>query len=670
MVRFNVGNNQSIFDRIHFWKYAFVLLIFLLLSAIELRAQGQPDKVYTSTKNQRAFEAFTTSTAYFMSKDFKKTESLLKNAIKWDSNYVDAYLRMGAIYHMRGDFALEEELYAKIIKIQPLLPDAFFNIAFLQMNRKAYQEAISNFNQFLTFKNLSEKFTQKAYYDLEVCKFRDHAYKNPVPFNPENLGDGINTALEEYWPVLTADDQTLYFTRRVKLDSNKQYHIFNFNEDVYLSTYENGNWTKAVSIPGFLNSPNLNEGALSITPDGKQMYLTICSERDDVGYGSCDIYVSDNKDGKWTAPKNLGDVINSRYKETQPSITFDGKTLYFSSDRDGTFGRLDIWKSTKNENGKWTEPVNLGRAINTVGNEQSPFIHPDNKTLYFSSVNRIGMGGSDLYVAKKGIDGNFYEIKNLGYPINTENEEIALFVDASGKKAYFSSSTNAKGFGLLDIYSFDLPVELRPNPVCYLKGIVYDSITKAKLGARFELINVESGETILTDYSDDKTGKYLAAIPSDANYMLNVSKKGYLFYSAHLPIKGIKSSAFIKDIPLQPIQVGQIIVLNNIFFRFDSFSLKHESVAELKKVINFLNEYPNVKVELSGHTDSKGSDTYNLTLSENRARIVFEYLINVGKINKDRMTYKGYGETKPIDTNETEEGRANNRRTEFKIIGI
>ena len=652
-------------------KFRIFLLLFFpafLCNILFSKAQDdRPKKVYTSTQNAKALEKFDASTEYMIQKKFREVIILCNKALALDSGYVDAYMRLAAVYNITGNTESEKDMYAKVTRVKPEFPDAWFNYGYVSMNSKDYGKALECFTKYLTFDQLPEKFASKANANVEVCKFRDNAYKHPEPFNPENLGVGINTKMDEYWPVLTADEQTLYFTRKVTLDWNAQYKLYNYNEDVFVSTFENGAWGQSVSIPGFLNSPNLNEGAISITPDGKLMYLTICSESDEVGFGSCDIYVSENKDGSWTQPKNLGPVINTQYKETQPSISFDGKTLYFASDREGSYGRLDLWKSTL-DNNKWTEPVNLGRAINGPGNEQSPFIHSDNKTLYFSTSNRIGMGGADIFMAKKDSQGNFSGAKNLGYPINTEKDEFALFVSASGKKAYFASDVNDSN--RLDIYAFDLPAELRPDPVCYLKGVVYDSITKEKLGARIELINVENGQTVLVSNSDEKTGKFLESVPSDANYMVNVSRKGYLFYSDYLPIKGIKSSAYQKDIPLLPISVGRVIVLNNIFFKFDSFSLKRESISELKKVIDFLNEYPNVKVEIGGHTDAKGSDTYNQVLSENRARRVYEYLIKVGKIDPARMSYKGYGETKPISTNDTDDGRALNRRTEFKIIGI
>ena len=279
------------------------------------------------------------------------------------------------------------------------------------------------------------------------------------------------------------------------------------------------------------------------------------------------------------------------------------------------------------------------------------------------------MGNTDIFLSRKDEQGNFGKPVNLGFPINTERSELALFVGSSGENAYFASARDSL-ISSLDIYSFKMPVQLRPDPVCYIKGIVFDSDTREKLEAEFKIIDLESEQIIYSSFSDSKTGKYLAAIPADKNYAINVSRKGYMFYSAYLPIKGIKSSSFVKDIDLNPIKVGKKIVLNNIFFDFDKSSIMSESEVELKLVIDFLKEYPNVQIEIGGHTDNKGSDDYNQDLSERRAKAVYDFIVAKGMIDPNRLSFKGYGETQAIESNDTDEGRALNRRTEFKITAI
>jgi outer membrane protein OmpA-like peptidoglycan-associated protein len=651
-------------------KFIFILQLFLL-PVINCMAQDDgDDKVFTSTYSEKARELYIQSTTYMMEKKYAEVEKLLLKALKIDTSYIDAYMRLTSVYRTMQQPDLEEQIYKKVIRIRPDFPYAYFNYAFLLMSQDKYEDASYNFNQYLNVQVKADKFTEKAKQNIYLCGYRSYMVKHPVEFKFVNIGPGINTELDEYWPVLTADDQTLYFTRKLVTSQDKRLGMMRFNEDVFYSTYDNGDWSMAKSVPGFMNS-NMNEGALSITPDGKTMYFTICADKSDRSdfIGWCDIYYSEFRNGNWTLPKNLGAPINTEAKETQPSVSFDGKTLFYSSNRPGTFGKLDIWKSTKNDNGTWGEPVNLGPKINSSQNEESPFIHADDQTLYFSSDGHLGMGGTDLYMAKRMPDLNFDSVKNLGYPINNSQNQRSLFINSSGTKAYFSSGKEELDNGM-DIFSFDLPKEIKPEPVCYLKGITFDAKTKAKLSANFQLIDIETGKIIIESVTEEGTGKFLVAVPSNTNYVVNVSKNGYLFYSDHLEIKGIKSSAYEKDIPLQPIEVGQKIVLNNIFFEFDSASLKKESLVEMSKVIDFLNKYPNVKVEIGGHTDDRGTPAYNITLSQKRAETVYKYLMLVGKISKDRLTFKGYGKSQLISTETSETARALNRRTEFKITGI
>ena len=654
-------------------KYLFILqLILFSIPALKCMAQVEDDgdKIFTSTYNEKARDLYIQSTSFMLQNRYADVEKLLVKAIKIDTAYIDAYMRLSSVYRSLQEPDFEEQVYKDVIRVRPDFPFSYFNYGYLQMSQDKYEEAIDNFDHYLTVQLKSDKFTVKARQNIDICRYRSYMIKHPVEFKFVNMGPNINTPLDEYWPVLTADDQTLYFTRKLVISQDKRLGMSRFNEDVYFSTFENNEWTLAQPVPGFINTDQ-NEGALSITPDGNTMYFTICADKgerpDFIGW--CDIYISELKNGKWTYPKNLGPPINTESKETQPSISFDGKTLFFSSNRPGTYGKLDIWQSTKKEDGTWGDPVNLGPKINTPQNEESPFIHADDQTLYFSSDGHLGMGGTDLYMSKRMPDMSFDSVKNLGYPINDSKNQRSLFINSSGTKAYFSSGLEEKDNGM-DIYYFDIPKEIKPAPVCYLKGTVFDAKTRVMLSANFQLIDIETGKTVIESTTDDVTGKFLVAVPSNTNYVVNVSKNGYLFYSDHLEIKGIKSSAYEKDIPLQPIEVGQKIVLNNIFFEFDSASLKKESVVEMSKVIDFLNKYPNVKVEIGGHTDDRGTPAYNITLSQKRAETVYNYLISVGKISKDRLSYKGYGKSQLLSTDISETARAQNRRTEFKIIGM
>ena len=630
---------------------------------------AQTNKICAGTRSKKAGDLYNQATVLMMNNRIAEAEPLLVKALKEDTSYVDAYMRLSTVYYKQGKTDLERQQYEKVIAICPELPGVYFNYGYLLMRQREYENAIAVFSKFLTFSDISDNFFNKAKLNIRLCEFRDSCIKHPVPYKPLNLGNGVNTELDEYWPAATADDQLLYFTRKLDQNPGARIDFLRYNEDIFVSAKDSGLWTDARKLPAYLNAIDKNEGAITISPDGKYLLFTICSEDNNFGYGICDIYISEFVDGEWQAARNIGPPINTAAKETQPSISFDGNTIYFSSNRGGTLGKLDLWKSTRNPDGSWGQPVNLGAEVNGPENEQSPFIHPDDKTLYFSSESRIGMGEADLYIARKDQAGNFGKVKNLGYPINSDKNEISLFVNAMGDLAYIASRRE-EGLGGLDIYSFKMPAIYQPEPVCYLKGVVFDKETKAPLGAEFELIDLQSGKLIINSSSDGKTGKFLVAVPADKNYLINVSREGYLFYSANLPAIGMNSSAFENQVPLTPVKVGGTVILNNIFFEFDKSVILPESEIELQKITEFLTLHPRVSIEIGGHTDNFGNDAYNLKLSSDRAKAVYDYLISKGKIAANRLSYKGYGETRPVETNDTEEGRAKNRRTEFKVIAL
>ena len=340
--------------------------------------------------------------------------------------------------------------------------------------------------------------------------------KHPVPFKPVNMGSEINTADDEYLPVATADESTLIFTRKI-----------NNNEDFYKSTKVDGKWQTATYLSDRINTPQYNEGAQSISQDGKYLFFTGCNRPD--GLGRCDIYIAQKKGDDWGKPFDLPPPVNTSGWESQPSISSDGRTLYFVSNRKGGYGSYDIWKSTLTDNG-WGEPENLGPNINTAYNEQSPFIHPDDSTLYFCSDGWPGLGGKDLFVSRLSKDGQWQKPENLGYPINTNGDENGLTLTAEGSNAFFSSN-NLGGYGGYDIYTFELPPNLRPHIVTYVKGKVNDAKTMQPLEAAVEIIDLQKNIPVYQDYSDPDQGGFLATLTSGKNYGLNISKSGYLFYS-------------------------------------------------------------------------------------------------------------------------------------------
>ncbi len=635
-----------------------IILLFCMQFAF---AQGK----YTTT-NQKAIKLFDKAMENFQSKDMLSCESNLLKAIKEDEQFLEAHMLLGNIYDEQKLTEKAINSYNNVVDIDPEFYEGiYFNLGTNEISIGRYAEAKQHFEKFLTYEKQNPKYVKRAEFFLTSCNFAIQAMKNPVPFTPENIGDSVNSVNNDYSPTLTVDEQKLILTVLRPSDANT-IHSSDKEEDFYmcLKTADSV-WGKARKIGAPLNSHG-NEGAQSIAPDGNTLYFTICNRAD--GMGSCDLYVSERKGTGWSTPVNMGIRVNSGAWDSQPSISPDGKTLYFASAREGGKGLMDIWKTSKNENGVWTAPVNLGDSINTVYSEMSPFIHSDGKTLYFTSTGHPGMGGMDIFYSKLKDDGQWSTPKNLGYPINTFSDEGYLIVNARGNKAYFSSDKYG-GVGGMDIYTFELYEEARPTAVTYMKGTVYDAKSQKRLGAKFELIDLTTSEVAAQSFSDPQTGEFMVSLPTDRNYALNVSKENYLFYSENFEVKGDHSQLkpFLKDVQMQPIETGSVVVLRNIFFDFDKFDLKPESQVELNRLVALLNQNKTMKIEIGGHTDNKGSAEYNQKLSENRARSVYDYLVAKG-IDKNRLSYKGYGLTKPLETNDTEEGRATNRRTEFKVV--
>jgi hypothetical protein len=603
---------------------------------------------YTSAKEQDDFFYF------------DNAEKLLKQAVNADRNFYEAYMLLGEILLKENRYREAAKYYREAVRIDSLFyKPVFFSLASAEIKSGDYQRAEIHFKVYLDQKTTSEKNRALAMKSLKDCEFAVNAVNHPVPFDPISVGDSVNTPDDEYWPSLTADGQTLMFTRQGVNHANSS----KGQEDLYISHLINNAWSKAQNAGAPLNT-NQNEGAQTISSDGTYMYFTACERPD--GLGRCDIYYS-HFDGKsWSAGVNIGPPINTSYWEAEPSISANGRMLFFASNRPGGKGGMDIWYSVKGSNGAWGKPVDPD-VINTSGDEMSPFIHFDGRTLYFSSNGRIGMGGFDIYFSRMKDDSTWTEPKNLGYPINTSADEMGLIIDASGQEGYYSTirdQTNGK-----DIFYFSLYDSIKPDPVSYFSGKVFDKVTMKQLKSDYELINLASG-VVISSGSTDPEGSFLICLPSGFNYGLNVSKPGYLFYSDNFMLEGIHSvtKPFIKKILLNPIQVGETMQLSNVFYEFDSWELKKESVSELDRLYNLLKDNPAIIVEVAGHTDSIGTVKYNQTLSERRAKSVVSYLNGKG-IGADRLTYKGYGATAPIGDNITDEGRRLNRRTEVRIIG-
>ncbi len=601
----------------------------------------------------------------YQGRDYPRAITELTKALEADSLFPEALILKGDLFSDLKKPAEAIASYKKVLAINPEFSNnLYFIIGGLELYLGRYKEAETDFTHYLEGKNVPDIKRKKSLAQLANARFGVVASEHPVPFNPVNLGDSINTRYDEYINTITTDEEWLYFTRKIPR-SEKNEELKGYEEDFYLARKKDSlGWFKARNMGSPINTSG-NEGALNISPDGRYLFFAGCERPD--GYGSCDIYWSKRIGDAWTEPENLGPVVNSSTWDSQPCFSSDGKTLYYASKRPGGKGSSDIWKTELGADGSWTEPVNLGDSVNSQYEEMAPFIHGDGQTLYFSSKGHPGLGGYDLFYCRRKPDSTWSRAVNLGFPINTNSDEIVLIVNAKGDKAFISSDKFG-GNGRQDIWSFPLYEAARPIPSTYFKGIVFDNESGKKLQAKFELTNLGDGKTVARSVSDPVNGEFLLVLPSDKDYALNVSRDGYLFYSDNFSLKGLHSidKPFIKNIGLKPIKVDETVILRNIFFDTDKYSLKPESVAELNKLRDLMKANATLKVELSGHTDIMGTPAHNLELSGNRAKAVYEYLIANG-IAASRLTYKGYGQTKPVDSNDTEQGRANNRRTEFRV---
>lgn len=489
---------------------------------------------------------------------------------------------------------------------------------------------------------------------LTSAQFAKKAVLNFTPIKKKSLGDTVNVLRMQYFPTISADNQTLIFTGQTNQDEN-----------IYITTrIEEGTWGPPSELSGTINTTN-NEGTCTVSADGRMLVFTACNRFD--GYGNCDLYFSQKKDENWSVPQNLGASVNTRYWESQPSLSADGKVLYFASDRPGGVGQRDIWKTERIGTSKWSTPVNLGNSINSTNQEEAPFIHANGNTLFFSSNRSPGMGGYDIYLSKA-IDTTWSHPVNLGYPVNTSADQVGLTISSDGRTAYYTDDQIGKEGGRALLYSFEVPDTLRKlfTPTRYVKGIITNNQTKQPLEASIELFDLNSGKKISEFESQPKSGEFLFILNQESDYALYVTKNGYLFKSKTFTLNDTAFSSEL-NIGLEAVQKNRVESLRNIFFPTGDFTLDRKSQVELEKLVTFLAINKEIKIEISGHTDDIGSDKDNLTLSQKRADAVTDFLKQKG-IGPDRLTSKGYGETKPQVPNTTDDNRKINRRIEWRIL--
>jgi len=635
-------------------KKFFLYLITYIFLHSSFSQSYDPDKI-----DKKAIALYNQAMEQAQDGRLTQAADLLQQAIQIDNKYLEAYLSLAGVYGQQKNYKSSTEYYEKAFAKDPdytieyKLPYSI-NLA----GQGEFEKALNAINELLDKKppknstSLKAAEYRKRCYEFAIDYNKKNANKNYV-FAPENMGADINTSESEYFPSLTIDGKELVFTRRLN----------GANEDFFNSKKNNDQWGKANPIEGDVNSDQ-NEGAQNISQDGQWLVFTGCNRPE--GFGSCDIYISYLDKNGWSEPANLGGWVNSDQWESQPCLSPDKRELYFASRRHGGLGGSDIYVSRLQSNGKWGEPENLGEGINTSGDEQSPFMHADNQTLYFTSNYWPGYGDDDLFYVRKGPMGVWSKPVNLGYPINTISREGTLFISAGGKTAYYASDRSDTKGGM-DIYSFELREDVRPYKTLWVKGQVSDKKTLKGLPSSVELIDIVGKQTI-SKVQTDEQGNYMITLPVGKDYAFNVNRKGYLFYSENFSLsRHSTDSVFQKNISLQPIEANASVVLNNIFFDVNKFDIKTESQVELDKIVQLLNDNPAVKIQISGHTDNVGKPVENLALSNNRAKTVVSYLINK-RIAPQRLSYKGFGEKQPVADNKTEEGRAKNRRTEMKVV--
>lgn len=641
-----------------------ILFIFSLLLLNLSVVLGQ--KAYTTARDasKKTKDIYKKAYAYTTQRDYKSAIKELEKLTRKDPTFVNSYIELGYIHEHQKSYDKAVSYFNKALELAPdYNPKVYMALGRIAMVKKNYPEVEKQLTKFLSYDKNHPNLVKIATKRLGDAQFRPKALANPVPFNPENLGKNINSANRDYFPSITLEDELVY---TVQIGHGQM-----GQEDLYISKQGENGWEKSHPIPN-INTKE-NEAAQSISADGKLLVFTVCNRPED--YGSCDLYYSRKVKGKWTAPRNIGSTINTRNWESQPSIAPNGDAIYFV--RGGTKGQghKDLYVSRLQKDGTWGTPENI-KELNTLYNESAPCIHPDGQTMYFSSDGHPGMGGFDLFVSKKQEDGTWGTPENLGYPINTPKQEEALAVNRKGSIAYMASDRDG-GFGSLDIYSFELPSHAQPAPVTYVNGIVLDAETMGTLSAEVEIVDLKT-QKVFAQLKTPPSGDFVVCLPT-GTYALNARKDGYLFFSANYDLNEAKSLdlAYALEARLQPVVfkgdgedkkvIRQPIVLENVFFETASAALKDNSKTELDKLKALLDENPAMKIQLNGHTDNVGQPEDNMTLSNNRAIAVMEYLIQQG-ITKERLSAKGFGETKPRFPNDTKEGRAGNRRTEFVVL--
>ena len=636
-----------------------ILIFCLWLFTFSSFAQGNNDTDYLKEANEA-----------FVENRFEDASRLFREVVKTSPENIEAQYLAGMATFKSGRKAASLPYFKAVYRLNPHHDKSL--LKFLgrtyQLNYQ-FDSAIAIFNEYKSHIHKHEKHNQVLERDLidkriQECETAKELIKNPKEVKIANMGDQINSKYDDYSPAIAADEQALMFTSRRDTEdgndfSKKDYAFF---EEVFITERKDSIWTAARSLSDNVNGKK-HDACVSVSPDGQKL---IVYKSNHISKG--DLYFSDLKNGVWTEPVKFGGEINSNFFEPSATINSSENILIFSSDRPGGFGGLDLYISRLLPNGKWGKPENLGTNINTKYDEDAPFLQTDQRTLHFSSSGHNSIGGYDIFTTYyDSKDKSWTKPDNLGYPINTPDDDIYFSWNNEGTRAYFSS-VREDTYGGQDLYVMDFP-NLSP-PMIVLKGVVTDKKTKSPLGSsiKISIYTLDSNQIVGIFNSNNVTGKYILALPHNKMYGLQVESDGYIPHSDNYSAPKIFDFLeVVKNIELQPIDSGNVVVLNNINFDYNKSDITKSSEIELKVVADFMVKNLGIEVEIGGHTDSVGSEVYNQKLSETRAFAVKTFLENSG-VEGNRLSSKGYNFSKPIATNQTPEGRQMNRRTEFMIV--
>lgn len=623
-------------------KFIFFFL-FIILSRL---CSGQD---FPETTSRKARKIMANAESYFQHREYDNAIQSVKQVLTLDSNWIKAWVLLAEISTETAQYKKAIHAYQQVIKLDSThFPHTYYLLGKLELKEGFYQQSFVHLNTYLK-KGKNQSLLKQAKVLSARAVSADSIAHLPYSTILYPISGSINSSNDEYINAITADEKTIVFTRHYKNNTVPVEQILSYSDDDGTTQF----FPEEIISSGTV-------GALSINNDASVIQFALCNT--EYTMGSCDIWELDlSKD---TKPKNMGRNVNSSAWDSQPASSSDGKTLYFSSTRPGGMGGSDIWYCKKNEHGVWGDAINLGSPVNTSKNEMAPFIHFDNQTLYFSSDGHVGLGGSDLYMTKIK-NGRWQKPKNLGYPINNAMDNINLIINPAGNTGYISSYSDSLGY---DIYKFNVPQGLKPIPQFRVKGIVVDNQSHTPLEAEIT-ISWEREQIKTQTFKSDTQGNFIVLIPQSVSYFLNITKQGYLFYSEKItpPIAIDTCYEHYIVASLRPIKTGAHLPLFNISFKTNEALLLDESKYELTQLLDFLNNNTDVRIRIEGHTDNTGTTTHNYHLSINRAKSVYNYLIN-NNIPKHRLTYIGLGDTQPIGNNKTEQGRAMNRRTVITVL--